>query len=314
MLKRSLYIIFLLGITFGSAQELTLPTFTQYLADNPFVISPSYAGVGDHIKIRLNGLQQWVGIEDAPAMQSIAADGRIGERSGLGLLLYNDKNGNTRQNGARLSFAHHLTIDRYDDHFLSFGVSYVFNQFRIKIEDLNTTGDAGITDDRRTANHNFDVGMLYRYGKFFISANAANILNKDLNEFGFSEPGKIRNYYIYSGYKWRKSKRSSLEIEPSVFFQWFEGDGRSVTDFSIKVKKIDFQDYYWAGFSYRFLNDQIGSPLNLGPMLGMKKKGMYFAYTYQIILNDIISYNSGTHMITVGFDIFQGLSNCRCMY
>jgi hypothetical protein len=39
--------------------------FTQYLADNPFVISPAYAGIGDNFRVRLNGLTQWVGIKDA---------------------------------------------------------------------------------------------------------------------------------------------------------------------------------------------------------------------------------------------------------
>ena len=103
-------------------QELTIPQLSQYLADNPFVMSPTYAGIGDHVKIRINGLTQWVGIKDAPDTQSLAADARVGERSGLGMLLYNDSNGETKQRGARVSFAHHLIIDRYDDKFLSFGL------------------------------------------------------------------------------------------------------------------------------------------------------------------------------------------------
>ena len=93
-------------------QELTIPQLSQYLADNPFVMSPTYAGIGDHVKIRINGLTQWVGIKDAPDTQSLAADARVGERSGLGMLLYNDSNGETKQRGARVSFAHHLIIDR----------------------------------------------------------------------------------------------------------------------------------------------------------------------------------------------------------
>ena len=36
-------------------QELNIPTYTQYLGDNPYVISPAYAGIGDNIKIRING-------------------------------------------------------------------------------------------------------------------------------------------------------------------------------------------------------------------------------------------------------------------
>jgi len=110
---RNKLLIFLLLVSAIAAkgQELTIPQLSQYLADNPFVMSPTYAGIGDHVKIRVNGLTQWVGIKDAPDTQSLAADMRLGERSGIGALLYNDSNGETRQRGARLSFAHHLTLE-----------------------------------------------------------------------------------------------------------------------------------------------------------------------------------------------------------
>ena len=314
-MRKPLITLVLLFITWAlSAQELTLPQLSQYLADNPFVMSPTYSGIGDHIKVRINGLTQWVGIEDAPDTQSLAADARLGNRSGVGMLLYNDSNGETKQRGARLSFAHHLTLDRYDDEFLSFGISYNFNQFRIDIENFDSP-DPNVTDDRRTTNHNFDVGVLYRYDKFYFSLNASNLLDKDLTRFNpVFEPNRLRNYYIYTGYRYSKNKNSRLEIEPSVFFQWFESDGRSVTDLNTKFRWYDFEDYYYAGVTYRFLNDQIGSPLYIAPLVGLKKSNFYFGYSYQIILNEILGFSTGTHVITLGVDLFQGLSNCRCTY
>ena len=70
MRNRLLFSMLLLSVFASSAQELTLPQLSQYLADNPFVISPTYAGIGDYIKVRNNGLTQWVGIKDAPDTQS----------------------------------------------------------------------------------------------------------------------------------------------------------------------------------------------------------------------------------------------------
>lgn len=314
MRNRLLTLMILLAAFASNAQELTLPQLSQYLADNPFVMSPTYAGIGDHIKIRINGLTQWVGIKDAPDTQSLAADARIGNKSGLGMLLYNDSNGETKQRGARVSFAHHLTLDRYDDEFLSFGLSYNFNQFRIDIENFDSP-DPNVTDDRATTNHNFDVGVLYRKDKFYFSINASNLINKDLSKFNpVFEPNRLRNYYVYTGYRYTKNKNSKLEIEPSVFFQWFESDGRSVTDLNTKFRWYDFEDYYYAGVTYRFLNDQIGDPLYIAPIIGLKKSNFYFGYSYQIILNEILGYSTGTHVVTLGVDLFQGLSNCRCTY
>lgn len=314
MRNKVVILMVLLGVFASRAQELTLPQLSQYLADNPFVMSPTYAGVGDHIKIRINGLTQWVGIQDAPDTQSLAADARIGNRSGLGMLLYNDSNGETKQRGARLSFAHHLTLDRYDDEFISFGISYNFNQFRIDIENFDSP-DPSVTDDRATTNHNFDVGVLYRKDKFYFSLNASNLLDKNLAKFNpIFEPNRLRNYYIYTGYRYSKNKNSRLEIEPSVFFQWFESDGRSVTDLNVKFRWYDFEDYYYAGVTYRFLNDQVGNPLYIAPIMGLKKDNFYFGYSYQIILNEILGFSTGTHVVTLGVDLFQGLSNCRCTY
>jgi len=314
-MRASILTLFLaLGCFLGHAQELTLPQLSQYLADNPFVMSPTYSGIGDHIKVRVNGLTQWVGIEDAPDTQSLAADARLGNKSGLGMLLYNDSNGETKQRGARISFAHHLTLDKYDDEFLSFGLSYNFNQFRIDIQNFDSP-DPTVTDDRATTNHNFDVGVLYRLNKFYFSLNASNLLDKDLTKFNpVFEPNRLRNYYIYTGYRYTKNKNSRLEIEPSVFFQWFESDGRSVTDLNTKFRYYDFEDYYYAGITYRFLNDQIGDPLYIAPIVGLKKSDFYFGYSYQIILNEILGYSTGTHVVTLGVDLFQGLSNCRCTY
>ncbi|MET1258548.1 type IX secretion system membrane protein PorP/SprF [Flagellimonas sp. DF-77] len=315
MLKNTRILFFSLLLAASvNAQELTIPQLSQYIADNPFLMSPTYAGVGDHIKVRLNGLTQWVGIEDAPDTQTLAADARIGNRSGIGMLLYNDSNGETKQRGSRVSFAHHLTLDRYEDEFLSFGISYNFNQFRIDIENFRNNNDPTVTDDRATTNHNFDLGVLYRYDKFYFSANASNILNKDLSVFNpVFEPNTLRNYYVYSGYRFMK-KNSSIEFEPSVFFQWFESDGRSVTDLNGKFRFHDFEDYYYLGLTYRFLNDQIGTPLYIAPIAGMKKSNFYFGYSYQVITNEILGYSTGTHVVTVGMDLFQGISNCRCTY
>ncbi|WP_449288632.1 PorP/SprF family type IX secretion system membrane protein [Maribacter confluentis] len=317
MMRNSLLmLVFLLSAYALRGQELNSPQLSQYLADNPFVLSPTYAGIGDHVKIRLNGLAQWVGIKDAPRTQSLAADMRVGEKSGVGVFLYNDANGDTKQQGARVSFAHHLTLDKYDDEFLSFGISYNYNGFRIDNEDAQNSGDPNI-NNRLTNNHNFDVGMLYRLNKFFLSANVSNLLDKEIDLSTFSslnEPTALRNYYLYSGYRYTKNRNSQLEIEPSVLFKIFESDGRSETDLNVKFRWYEFEDYYYAGVNYRFLNDQIGDPLYIAPFFGLKKSNFYFGYSYQIILNEILGYSTGTHVITVGVDLFQGISNCRCTY
>jgi len=190
--------------------------------------------------------------------------------------------------------------------FLSLGISYNLNQFRLEIENFNVP-DIGVKDDRAIINHNFDVSVLYRFQDFYFSFNASNLLDKNLDKFNINEPGKLRNYQFYTGYVFRENRNSAFEVEPSAYVQYFENDGRSSTDLNVKLRwKNNNDDYYWAGLSYRFLNDQMMEPINIGPMAGLKKSNFYFAYSYQLTTNELLAYNSGTHMITLGLDIFPG--------
>ncbi|MBA6152495.1 PorP/SprF family type IX secretion system membrane protein [Gelidibacter maritimus] len=320
-MKKIISFTLFLVMTYGYAQELNLPVFTQYLADNDFVISPTYAGIGDNFRIRANGLTQWVGIKGAPDNQSLYADFRISDRTGVGVSLYNDKNGNTRQKGVKFSFAHHLTLDYYSKQYLSFGVSYNINSFRIDIENFQPNYetpviDPYVTDDRATNNNNFDAGVLYRNKGYYFSFNANNILKKDIDDFIGIEPRLLLNYQIYTGIVIPSKNDNSVEFEPSVYYQMFSSDKRSSTDVNFKYRKYngrsDSGDYYWAGISYRFLNDQLFKPLNIGPMVGIMKSKFYFAYSYQVTTNAMAGYNSGTHMVTIGLDFLQGISNCPC--
>ena len=315
-------IIYLLLVTIaqGYCQELNLPVFTQQLADNDFVVSPTYAGIGDNLKIRANGLTQWVGIKDAPDNQSVYADFRIADQSGIGFSLYNDRNGNTIQTGVKFSFAHHIIIDYYSRQYLSFRISYNINNFRIDVDNFQsyneTTGvpiPTTITDDRSTSNNNFDVGILYRNKGYFFSFNANNVLDKKIEFNRALEPDALLNYQIYSGYTFRSKTKKSVEFEPSVYYQMFSSDNRSSTDINFKYRKFNRnEDYFWAGISYRFLNDQFFKPLNIGPMVGVKKSNFYLGYAYQVTMNDLSSYNSGTHVVTIGLDLLRGISNCPC--
>jgi len=317
-MKKFILSLVLMAVTTSYSQELNLPVFTQYLADNPFVLSPAYAGIGDNLRIRANGLTQWVGIKDAPENQSLYADFRILDRSGVGISIYNDKNGYTRQTGAKVSFAHHLILDYYSKQYLSFGISYNFNSFRIDIDEFNNTIehpilDPSVTDNRYTGNNNFDISALYRNKNFYLSFNANNVLKKNVDKYRGVEPNLLSNYQVYTGYVFNDGENRRIEYEPSIFYQYFASDKRSTTDFNFKYRRYNrYEDYYWIGVSYRMLNDQFPKPLSVGPMAGFMKSRFYFGYSYQVMFNDLGNYNTGTHVVTIGFDFLQAISNCPC--
>ncbi|WP_435262335.1 PorP/SprF family type IX secretion system membrane protein [Tenacibaculum sp. nBUS_03] len=290
------------------AQEVELPQYVSHLADNPFLISPTYAGIGSGLQIRLNGVSQWIGVEGAPDTQSVTIEARLADRFGGGLTIFNDKNGFTSQQGAKLSLASHLTLSDFHDSFLSFSLSYSYTQFGI---DTSQNNGSQSLPTRSVGNSNFDVGMLYRYERFSIAANVANLLDKKVRDFNSSEPKVLRKYTIYSSLIFDKISRN-FELEPSALVEYREFDKRSRTDLNIKARKGIRDGYVWAGLSYTFLNDQFFVPNAIAPLFGLKKSNFYASYGFSINVNKTQDFNYGTHMITIGFDYERRPSLARC--
>ncbi len=290
-----------------SSQENDLPQYINHMADNPFLISPAYAGIGAGFQLRLNGISQWVGVKNAPDTQSINLEARLAERFGGGLTLFNDSNGFTKQRGARLSLASHLILSDVYDSFFSLGLSYSFIQFSQDTEQ-NNTGE--IVPTRNQNSSNFDISMLYRFGRFAISGNLVNLLDRKADIFGNGEPQTLRRYSVYTNYNFRINRNT--ELEPSIFAEYFEASGRSRTDVNIKLRKRIRDGYIWAGVSYTYLNDQFFTPNALAPLFGVKKDKLYLSYGFSITTNEIVGFNNGTHMITLGFDYDRRPSLARC--
>ncbi|WP_299002050.1 type IX secretion system membrane protein PorP/SprF [uncultured Tenacibaculum sp.] len=305
-------ILIILGVVFSSvniaAQEVEMPQYVSHLADNPFVISPTYAGIGTGLQVRLNGVIQWIGVKDAPDTQSLTVEARIADTFGGGISLFNDSNGYTTQKGAKLSFASHLTLSDFHDSFLSFALSYSFIQFGQDTSQDNTNSGK----PSRAINHsNFDVGLLYRFEKFSITANVVNLLNRDVENFLSGEPEELRKYVVYSSYILSRISRD-FELEPSILYEYREATGRSKTDVNVKARKGIRDGYVWAGLSYTFLNDQFFQPNAIAPLFGIKKDNLYLSYGFSVNMNKTQDFNYGTHMITLGFDYERRQSLARC--
>ena len=115
------FIIFQLAflVNFWSFSQEGLPVYSDYLTDNYYLVHPAMAGIGNSGKLRLTGRQQWFGVDNAPSLQTLSINSRIGESStGLGFAAFNDKNGYTSQSGAFVTYAYHLLFSRNDIIFL----------------------------------------------------------------------------------------------------------------------------------------------------------------------------------------------------
>ncbi|MEY8847899.1 type IX secretion system membrane protein PorP/SprF [Psychroserpens sp. XS_ASV72] len=307
--------------TLGNAQE-GLPIYADYLTDNYYLIHPSMAGVANCAKVRLTARQQWFGQDEAPSLQTLSVNSRIGDSpSAVGAIVYNDKNGYHSQTGAYLTYAHHLMFSRneIDLNMLSFGLSAGLIQYKLDETEFLADGYdpiiAGV--EQSATNFNVDFGFSYHYIDFYAHATIKNVLSNEginFNEQGLSYDN-LRTYLLSLGNTF-SSYGSDWSYEPSIMYMYRDATEESSIDINAKVyREMDFGKL-WGGLSYRrsfdgaeFLEGTGVSSQKLQyftPFIGVDYNNFVFAYTYSYQANSVVFNNGGFHQITLGYNF-----NCK---
>lgn len=318
-LKAFLLIVsFLIATQIGRAQE-GLPIYSDYLTDNYYLIHPSMAGVANCAKIRLTARAQWFGQDEAPNLQTLSVNSRIGDSpSAVGGIIYNDKNGFHSQSGAYLTYAHHLMFSRneIDLNMLSFGLSAGFIQYRLDQTEFFEDGPDPIVLEQQlsASNFNLDFGFSYHLINFYAHATVKNVLNNEginVNEQGLTFDN-LRTYLFSAGNTFSKFN-SDFSFEPSVLFIYREATEEALFDVNMKVyKNMDF-GMLWGGLSYRRSLDGAEFVQGSGnvssqklqyftPFVGVDYNNFVFAYTYSYQANSVVFNNGGFHQITLGYN------------
>ena len=310
----------IVAIAFGvqcSFSQDGLPVYVDYLSDNLYLIHPSMAGASTSSKIRLTARQQWFDVDDAPSLQTLSFNTRVGDKVGFGAIIYNDENGNFSQQGAYLTFAYHLLLsrNRVDLNQLSFGISTGFTQGTLDESgfDIINNPDPIIGGTQANATYfNVDFGASYYFLDFYAHLTIKNALptRRDLFSQEFESKNQRRYLasagYVFGGYG------SDWKYEPSFMFQYTDETQESSIDANMKVyRTMDFGSV-WGGLSYRrsldgaeFVN---GTQVDnqklqyITPFIGLNYNKFMFAYTYSYQANSLVLSNGGYHQITLGYD------------
>ena len=326
--KKLVFIAIIGMLTQSIIAQEGLPIYSDYLTDNYYLLHPSMAGVSNCNKIRLTGRQQWFGDEDAPSLQTMSINGRIGESSsGVGAIFFNDKNGYHSQTGAYLTYAHHLMFSRntIDLNMLSFGLSAGLIQYKLD-ETAFLEFDpiiAGI--EQSASDFNIDFGFSYHFINFYAHATVKNVLANEginINEQGVSYDN-LRTYLLSAGNVFSKLG-SEWSFEPSLMYAYKDATKESFVDINFKsYKELDFGKLF-AGISYRrsfdgaeFMTDSGVSSQKLQyftPIVGGEYNNFVFAYTYSYQANSVVFNNGGYHQVTLGYNFGckKEKYDCKC--
>ncbi|MFT5250270.1 MAG: type IX secretion system PorP/SprF family membrane protein [bacterium] len=327
-MKKNYLILFILLSQMAFSQD-GIPIYSDYFSDNLYLLHPSMAGAASHNQIRLTARKQWFDQSNAPNLQTLNFNARLGERSGVGALFFNDKNGYHSQTGGYLTYAHHIMFSRSDADLnqLSFGLSFGLIQSRLDETQFDPTDFdpiiAGIIQS--SSYFNVDAGVSYNFLNFSGHFTVKNLIfqNRNINSEDY-ESSNQRKYIISAGYA-IGDYGAIWTYEPSFMFQFQERTGEQSVDINGKVyRAMDFGKL-WGGISYRrsfdgaeYLNgiEVANQKLQyLTPVIGINFNKFMFAYTYAQQMGSVKFDNGGYHQITLGFDFLGGRDepyDCNC--
>ncbi|MGK4566953.1 PorP/SprF family type IX secretion system membrane protein [Flavobacterium sp. 3HN19-14] len=305
------------------AQE-GIAVYSDYLSDNYYLIHPSMAGAANCAKIRLTARQQWFGQEDAPKLQTLSFNGRIGEQSGAGIILFNDKNGYHSQKGVKLTYAHHIMFSRSDVDLnqLSFGMSAGLVQAQLdetQFPDYDPVIGGIIQKD---SYFNVDIGASYNYLEFYTHLTVKNALASKRSLYSDIESDNLRKLLLSAGYVFGDSER--LQWEPSFLFQLVDETKEKTIDLNVKAYKDFNFGKLWGGLSYRRSFDAAQYETNgsvssqrlqyITPIVGVNFKVFMVSYTYSHLIGDVKFDQGGFHQLTLGVNLFckREKYDCNC--
>ncbi|AMA50180.1 MULTISPECIES: PorP/SprF family type IX secretion system membrane protein [Flavobacterium] len=302
-------------ISLSLYSQVDIPVYSDYLTDNYYLIHPSMAGAANCVKIRATGRQQWFGNNKAPALQTLSVNGSVDQdgKSGVGLILFNDRNGNHSNRGFKATYAHHILFSRNDIDLnrLSFGVNVGVNQLQLDETEFGTTFDPIIGGGvQSAAYYNVDFGASYNFLDFYIHATVKNAIFKSRNIYTDVESSNLRKYVLNLGYI--LGNRDRILYEPSILFQYTELTKERILDLNGKVYKNMNFGKLWAGLSYRnsfdgtqYINNETVEKQRLQyitPIVGAHYKNFMLAYNYSYIIGDVKFDKGGFHQLTLGYN------------
>ena len=320
--------VFFLNAALGQAK----PSYTQYVLNN-YILNPAVTGIENYTDIKLSNRNQWTGINGAPVTNYFSIHAPIGKKDlrtsatsfqvpgrnprgeqyweeytapephhGIGLIALNDKAGYINRWSVSASYAYHRPLSTKTTLSGGFnaGVTSV-NLDRSKIDfaslDPNDPAIGYSNGDLRKLKAEVGAGLWLYSSDYFVGLSVQNIV-----------PGKVSfaqtndyatyytpNYFLTAGY--RLTLSDDLNLIPSAMVQYWEPQLLGIH----ANAKLQYQDRFWVGGSYRF-GDLISG---YSGMAGLNISNTFnVSYAYEVATTSRLrAYTNNTHEILIGFII-----------
>ncbi len=147
---------------------------------NRFLLNPTFSAVGeDNSNINLYHRNQWIQFEDSPEIYLASYSGRIGDRTGLGIGLYQQNLGVITNFGILANYAYGIKLSEKSNFTFGFNLSF-FSSGLDNGELFPGQPDPALANVEDSSLLTFQPGFNFSYGNFDVGLYAENLVDFNL--------------------------------------------------------------------------------------------------------------------------------------
>ncbi|MBD3638714.1 MAG: PorP/SprF family type IX secretion system membrane protein [Crocinitomicaceae bacterium] len=286
-MRKSLLLLFISSSIYATAQQDGIYSSEGF---NTFEHNPASYGNGEFWSVNTFGRLQWVGVDGAP--KSIHVNG--GVQLPLGILM------NWKRNLTIIAGSSYMykEVGFQKIHTWNFAIGMPIRigketELKFAIAPGIYATNLGSTwifsqssSDSLQSRANFDLsaGMLYRWKSLYVGFSVTHLLAQEINNSGFR---LARHYHLQAGYKVPVGQHYLYPMLQAKF----DGAGMVLQSMNYFVFK---NNLFSLGAGYR-----VQDAILLGA--AFEFKGFRLGYNYDITLNPLAAYSSGSHELRLSY-------------
>ncbi len=288
---KKLYLIGLLSFLCANLLAQQQSIYSQYIF-NLYAVNPAYAGERDALSAALSYRAQWVGFEGAPKTQNFSIHSPLpNNKMAIGLIVQNDEIGARSTPSFMGTYSYKLKVNRTSH--VSLGLQGGFLNYQYHWDDLDyrqSLDPVAFGTDGNKWVANFDFGAMYITPKAYVgisvlSLNSAKTIPSESSDARLSTS---INFIAGKMYK----LNHDLFLKPSTIV-------RAVTagqmQFDLNLSAM-YKNKFWLTTTYRY---EYGAVVSAHMYVN---DNFHFGYAYDIPLNGLLTEQSGTHELFIGYD------------
>lgn len=272
------------------------PLFSQYMF-NKLAVNPGYAGSRELLSVDALYRNQWVNMDGAPKTISASIHSPLNNpHLALGLNAYNDKIGPMMYNGALATFAYRILFPKGK---LSFGIQAGFKYSGINYNIINSrdvTDPFLVYQVKKKFAPDASFGVYYYSDKFYAGLSSRQLIQNETvivkDSAGNSQFTKLlTHFYGMTGVAIPIS--DNVVFRPSLLVKYVKN---APPQLDLNASFL-FANTLWLGASYRTEHAvSCIAEINIA-------QNFRIGYSYDIWLNELKSYNKGSHEIRLSYDL-----------